>query len=73
MILRKELMILGSWMSYSAPFPGKEWRMAIQALARGSIKVADMITHHFPLQDAAIALDTLRSSSDTIKVMLTNA
>lgn len=25
---RKELTVRGSWTSYSAPFPGKEWELA---------------------------------------------
>jgi len=29
LILRKELKILGSWMNYSAPWPGSEWQQAI--------------------------------------------
>lgn len=69
-ILRKELNILGSWMSYSPPFPGKEWNMAIQALAQGRIKVGDLITHRFQLHEAAIALETMRSAMNTVKVML---
>jgi L-iditol 2-dehydrogenase len=69
-ILRKELNILGSWMSYSPPFPGKEWNMAIQALAQGRIKVGDLITHRYKLHEAALALETMRKGANTIKVML---
>ena len=28
-ILRKELTIVGSWMNYSGPWPGKEWQTAV--------------------------------------------
>ena len=30
LILRKELHILGSWMNYSAPWPGEEWQLVSQ-------------------------------------------
>jgi len=32
-ILRKEISITGSWMSYSAPFPGKAWNLSTRFLA----------------------------------------
>ena len=70
MILRKELNILGSWMSYSPPFPGKEWSMAISALAQGRIRVEDLITHRFELDHANLALETMRDGINTVKVML---
>jgi L-iditol 2-dehydrogenase len=70
MILRKELTILGSWMSYSPPFPGKEWSMAIEALAQGRIKVEKLITHRFGIDEAVTALEVMRDGVNTVKVML---
>ena len=35
---RKEFMLTGSWMSYSAPFPGKEWDMAAHYFQTGQLK-----------------------------------
>lgn len=40
-IQRKELLIKGSWMSYSSPFPGKEWVESITAMNRGDIQIGD--------------------------------
>jgi len=51
-ITRKELGVYGTWMSYSAPFPGHEWRQAVAAMQTGDLRVADMISHRFPLCDA---------------------
>ena len=34
-ILRHELWIVGSWNSYSVPFPGREWRDIMRFIARG--------------------------------------
>jgi threonine dehydrogenase-like Zn-dependent dehydrogenase len=50
-ITRKELGVFGTWMSYSAPFPGVEWKDAIAAMQRGDLRVDEMITHRFPLCD----------------------
>lgn len=36
-ILRKELTIFGSWMNYSAPYPGKEWQVAADLFERNLI------------------------------------
>jgi L-iditol 2-dehydrogenase len=35
---RKEFRLTGSWMSYSAPFPGREWELAAHYFATGQIK-----------------------------------
>lgn len=48
-ITRKELGVFGTWMSYSAPFPGREWHETVAAMQRGELRVAEMITHRFPL------------------------
>lgn len=35
---RKEFMLTGSWMSYSAPFPGKEWELVTHYFQTGELK-----------------------------------
>ena len=35
---RKEFEMTGSWMSYSAPFPGKEWELTAHYFATGQLK-----------------------------------
>lgn len=35
---RKEFKLTGSWMSYSAPFPGKEWQLTAHYFATGQLK-----------------------------------
>lgn len=39
LINRKEFNLTGSWMSYSAPFPGKEWTMTAEYFSNGSLKI----------------------------------
>lgn len=38
---RKEFKLTGSWMSYSAPFPGKEWELAAHYFKTGQLKFDD--------------------------------
>ncbi len=42
-IQRLEVLVTGSWMSYSTPFPGEEWLEAIQGLQIGKITVGEEI------------------------------
>jgi L-iditol 2-dehydrogenase len=69
-IVREELSIVGSWNSYSAPFPGIEWDLAIKYLARRLIKVKKIITHRFKLGEAKEAFSRLYAGEcDIIKAM----
>lgn len=57
-INRKELTVTGSWMSYSAPWPGVEWELASTLFANGTLRVVDqMIQEIFPLDNIAQAFD----------------
>ncbi len=38
---RKEFTLTGSWMSYSAPFPGKEWELTAHYFKTGQLKFDD--------------------------------
>ncbi|WP_313080804.1 zinc-binding dehydrogenase, partial [Atlantibacter sp.] len=42
-MLRKELWVFGSWMNYSAPFPGDEWRLTIDMFRNGQIQIDPLI------------------------------
>lgn len=49
-INRKEFRLTGSWMSYSAPFPGKEWHWTAHYFSTGQLRLDDsMIFQRFPL------------------------
>jgi L-iditol 2-dehydrogenase len=53
---RKEFTLTGSWMSYSAPYPGKEWEMTSQCFADGRLKYVDeMIFKKMPMSKIADA------------------
>ncbi|WP_422446626.1 galactitol-1-phosphate 5-dehydrogenase [Thermoanaerobacterium sp. DL9XJH110] len=50
-ILRGELNITGSWMSYSLPFPGYEWDAAINYIKEGKIKTEPLISGIYKIED----------------------
>ncbi len=51
-LMRKELHLVGCFMSYSAPFPGHEWTDTVEAIRSGQLDMDTMISHHFPLAQA---------------------
>ena len=49
---RKELHLTGSWMSYSPPFPGKEWDLTALYFKNGQLKFStDLIYRMIPLSE----------------------
>lgn len=51
-MMRREISLIGCFMSYSAPFPGHEWTETINALLDGSLDMDTLISHRFPLSQA---------------------
>ncbi|HEX2996616.1 MAG TPA: galactitol-1-phosphate 5-dehydrogenase [Anaerolineales bacterium] len=51
-MMRREISLIGCFMSYSAPFPGHEWRETIAALLDGQLDMDTLISHRFPLSEA---------------------
>ena len=71
---RKEFLLTGSWMSYSAPFPGEEWELTAHYFSTGELKFdPGFIYRTFPLSEAAQAFD-LFHHPETVhgKIMLVN-
>ena len=58
-INRKELTVRGSWMSYSAPFPGREWELAGYYFEKGLIQTEKLIDRIIPLKDIGKAFEDL--------------
>ena len=50
-IIRHELSMIGTWMSYSSPFPGHEWSHTLAATINGDLHLKDMISQRFPLSE----------------------
>ncbi|APP12578.1 galactitol-1-phosphate 5-dehydrogenase [Lactiplantibacillus plantarum] len=69
-IFRHELTLKGFWNSYSAPFPGREWTTMIDFVSAGKIKVSDLITHKYTLNQMQAAFDMITTRSESYnKVM----
>ncbi|MDZ8117353.1 galactitol-1-phosphate 5-dehydrogenase [Pontiella agarivorans] len=70
-ISRQELEVIGSWMNYSAPFPGKEWTTAAWMMDAGLIDVAPLQTHTFPIEQIQDAYDVIYKNDELwAKVMI---
>lgn len=59
---RKEFILTGSWMSYSAPFPGHEWEMASHYFGTGELKFDDSFIYKIvPLSRIAEAFEWFKT------------
>ncbi len=59
---RKEFTLTGSWMSYSAPFPGKEWELAAHYFKTGELKFDEsFIFRKFPLSRIGEAFELYKT------------
>lgn len=68
---RKELMVRGSWMSYSAPFPGKEWTLGAHYLGNGSISVEKLVGRVVALEELKDAFEEIEAKKINGKVIIT--
>ncbi len=69
-INRKELTLRGSWMSYSSPYPGKEWLMAAYYLGTGQIKVEPLIDRKISLEEMWQAFEAIEAGQVSGKVIV---
>ena len=60
-INRKELVISGSWMSYSSDFPGEEWFRTNEEFKKGNLKVYDDMIHGiYKMKDCSVAFNEFK-------------
>lgn len=71
---RKEFRLTGSWMSYSAPYPGREWTLTAHYFATGQLKFdPGFIYKKYHLSQAQEAFACFRHPEEVHgKIMLTN-
>ncbi len=72
---RKEFNLTGSWMSYSTPFPGKEWEMTAEHFKLGDLKIDEKMFHaKYPLKNIDKAFDEFsKPNNDVIgKIIIYN-
>lgn len=71
LITRKELKLIGSWMSYSSPFPGNEWLSGVEMLKKNFIDTKPLITHRFQLENISDAFNMIiRNTEKYCKVII---
>lgn len=59
---RREFTLTGSWMSYSAPFPGKEWELTAHYFGNGQLKFDEsFIYKKVPLSRIAEAFEWFKT------------
>jgi len=59
---RKEFRLTGSWMSYSAPFPGDEWQLTAHYFKTGQLKFDDkFIFRKYSLSQSKEAFDLYKN------------
>ena len=59
---RKEFKLTGSWMSYSAPFPGKEWELTSHYFSTGELKFDEsLIFKKLPLSKIKEGFDMYKT------------
>ena len=59
---RKEFKLTGSWMSYSAPFPGHEWELTAHYFGTGELKYDDSFVYRIqPLSKIAEAFEWFKT------------
>ena len=71
---RKEFTLTGSWMSYSAPYPGIEWEMTAKCFKDGRlIYIDEMIYKKFPMSKIKDAFALYEKPGQVKgKILLTN-
>jgi L-iditol 2-dehydrogenase len=71
-LMRREISLIGCFMSYSAPFPGHEWTETIDALLNGSLDMDKLISHRFPLSKAPEVFERIGAHQLTHQKIILN-
>lgn len=51
LIMREQLQVIGSWNSFTKPFPGGDWTGTIDLFDRHGVTAEDIISHRLPLDE----------------------
>jgi L-iditol 2-dehydrogenase len=68
-ILRKEMMIMGSWAAYSSPFPGKDWFDSIELITQNKFRVEELVDSFARLEEGNKIYGYLKKSTKYIKIL----
>lgn len=59
-LLRKQLTLKGTWNSGYAPLPKNDWQIACEAISKGLVAAAPLITHRFPMEQHGEAFQMMK-------------
>lgn len=59
LIMRGQLSVIGSWNSFTKPFPGNDWFEALDLFSKGKISAKHMISHRLSLEEAPDVFDKI--------------
>ncbi len=62
--LRQEISLHGGWNSFSAPFPGKEWKISLERLANKQLAWEFMISHDLDLAELPKMFEKLKTREE---------
>lgn len=71
LINRKELTAHGSWMNYSAPWPGEEWTEAVELFKKGAIQINPLIAANVTMEEFQTIFDQYRQRKIDGKIFVT--
>lgn len=71
LINRKELTARGSWMNYSAPWPGEEWNEAVELFKKGAIQIEPLIAADITIDRFHTIFDDYRERKINGKIFVT--
>jgi L-iditol 2-dehydrogenase len=70
-IMRSQLSVMGSWNSFTKPYPGKDWTESLKMFAENGMTAHDIISHRLPLDDVpAVFAEIAKGGYFYNKIML---
>ncbi|WP_127144365.1 galactitol-1-phosphate 5-dehydrogenase [Pelagibacterium montanilacus] len=72
-LLRQEISLHGAWNSFAAPFPGKQWTVALEKLGSGELKWEFMISHDLDLDELPAMFESFRTRNQPFSKVIFRA
>lgn len=59
-IMRSQLSVIGSWNSFTKPYPGEDWTESLKMFGERGMTARDIISHRLPLDDCPGIFDKIK-------------
>ena len=59
-IMRSQLGVIGSWNSFTKPYPGEDWTESLKMFGERGMTARDIISHRLPLDDCPGIFDKIK-------------